>query len=109
MLKELAQYITGLAVEAQKTEVMDINGETYIDGKRLMPDACNYKELNTLDAAIDFLHVTCKDGDFEYPLIVSATHKDIEVYSSLDKYKNVIMCCPYPLQHHKSILIFIWI
>ena len=53
---------------------MDINGETYIDGKRLMPDACNYKELNTLDAAIDFLHVTCKDGDFEYPLIVSKQH-----------------------------------
>ncbi|WP_276932652.1 hypothetical protein [Dielma fastidiosa] len=88
MLKELAQYITGLAVEAQKTEVMEINGETYIDGKRLMPDACNYKELNTLDAAIDFLRVTCRDGDFEYPLIVSATHKDIEVYSSLDKYKK---------------------
>lgn len=88
MLKELAQYITGLAVDAEKTEVIEVNGETYMDGKRLMPDTCNYKELNTLDAAIDFLHATCRDGDFEYPLIVSATHKDIEVYSSLDKYKK---------------------
>lgn len=88
MLKELAQYITGLAIEAQKTEVIDVNGETYMDGKRLMPDTCNYKELNTLDAAIDFLHVTCRDGDFEYPLIVATTYWNIEVYSSLDKYKK---------------------
>lgn len=88
MLKELAQYITGLAVDAEKTEVIEVNGETYINGTRLMPDTCNYKELNTLDAAIDFLHVTCRDGDFEYPLIVATTYWNIEVYSSLDKYKK---------------------
>ena len=44
--------------------------------------------LNNLNATIDFLHATCREGDFEYPLIVSCTHKDISVYSSLDKYKN---------------------
>ena len=38
MLKELAQYITGLAVDAQETEVKEIKGETYIDGNRLLPD-----------------------------------------------------------------------
>ena len=88
MLKELAQYITGLALDAEKTEVIEIEGETYIDGKRLMPDYVSKMELNSLDAAIDFLKVTCRDGEFEYPLIVSTTHKNIEVYSSLDRYNN---------------------
>lgn len=88
MLKELAQYITGLAVKAEETEVKEINGETYVDGERLLPDYVSKMSLNNLNATIDFLHATCRDGDFEYPLIVSCTHNDISVYSSLDKYKN---------------------
>lgn len=88
MLKELAQYISGLAIEAQKTEVMDICGETYVNGKRLMPDYVQQMSLNNLDATIDFLHATCRDGEFDYPLIVSCTHKNIEVYSSLDRYNK---------------------
>lgn len=88
MLKELAQYITGLALEAKETEVIEIEGETYIDGKRLMPDYVSEMQLNSLDAAIDFLEVTCRDGEFDYPLIVSTTHKNIEVYSSLDRYNK---------------------
>lgn len=88
MLKELAQYITGLAVKAEETEVKEINGETYINGERLMPDYARQMELNSLDAAIDFLQATCRDGKFEYPLIVSCTHKNIDIYSSLDKYNK---------------------
>lgn len=88
MLKELAQYITSLALDAKETEVIEIEGETYINGSRLMPDYTKQMLLNTLDATIDFLHATCKDGEFEYPLIVSATHSDIDVYSSLDKYNK---------------------
>lgn len=88
MLKELAQYITGLAVEAKETEVIEIEGETYVNGSRLMPDYTKQMSLNTLDATIDFLHATCRDGEFEYPLIVSATHADVEVYSSLDRYNK---------------------
>lgn len=88
MLKELAQYITGLALDAEKTEVMEINGETYVNGNVLMPYYTTRMELNTLDAAIDFLRVTCPNGKFYYPLIVSATHKEIEVYSSLDSYNK---------------------
>lgn len=88
MLKELVQYIADLAVEAQEMEVIDVCGETYVNGERLMPDYVKRMSLNSLDAAIDFLHVTCRDGEFEYPLIVSCTHKEIEVYSSLDRYNN---------------------
>lgn len=90
MLKELAQYIAGLAIDAKETEVIEIEGETYVNGSRLMPDYTKQMSLNTLDATIDFLHATCRDGDgeFEYPLIVSATHADVEVYSSLDRYNK---------------------
>lgn len=88
MLKELAQYITGLAVKAEETEVKEINGETYVDGKRWLPDYVSKMSLNSLNATIDFLHATCREGEFEYPLIVSCTHKDIEIYSSLDRYNK---------------------
>ena len=60
MLKELAQYITGLAVKAEETEVKEINGETYINGERLMPDYARQMELNSLDAAIDCILYTQK-------------------------------------------------
>lgn len=88
MLKELASYIAELATEAKGTEVIKIGDDTYIDGRRLLPDYASNKRLNSLNATVDFLRTTCQGEDFTYPIIVSVTHGYIECYSSLDKYKR---------------------
>lgn len=88
MLKELAQYIADLAMNAEKTEVLTIDGDTYINGKLQKPLKCSSVNLNALQAAVDFIETTCATSEFDYPLIVSLGHRSISVFSSLNKYRE---------------------
>ncbi len=86
-LKEALQYIAGLGVDAEKTEVLDINGKTYAN-KNLtrydkMPKADRIK-ASTLTSMVDYIYQCNKEFPGSMIIhIVSPTR--VLLMSALDK------------------------
>lgn len=86
-LKEALQYIAGLGVDAEKTEVLDINGKTYAN-KNLtrydkMPKADRIK-ASTLTSMVDYIYQCNKEFPGSMIIhIVSPTR--VFLMSALDK------------------------
>ncbi len=86
-LKEALQYIAGLGVDAEKTEVLDINGKTYAN-KNLtrydkMPKADRIK-ASTLTSMVDYIYQCNKEFPGNMIIhIVSPTR--VFLISALDK------------------------
>jgi hypothetical protein len=86
-LKEALQYIVGLSVEAEKTEVLDINGKTYANKSLTrydrLPKADRIKAA-TLSSLVDYIHQCNKEFPGSMIIhIVSPTR--VCLMSALDK------------------------
>jgi hypothetical protein len=86
-LKEALQYIAGLGVDAEKTEVLEINGKTYAD-KALtrydkMPKAGKI-QASTLTSLADYIH-QC-NAEFPGSMIIHiVSPTQVRLMSALDK------------------------
>lgn len=86
-LREALQYVVGLSVEAEKTEVLEINGKTYAD-KNLtrydkVPKADRIKAA-TLTSLVDYIHQCNKEFPGSMIIhIISPTQ--VRLMSALDK------------------------
>lgn len=86
-LKEALQYIANLGVDAEKTEVLDINGRTYANKSLTrydkLPKADRIK-ASTLSALVDYIHQCNKEFPGSMIIhIVSPTR--VLLMSTLDK------------------------
>lgn len=86
-LKDALQYIAGLGVDAEKTEVLDINGKTYANKSLTrydkLPKADRIK-ASTLTSLVDYIHQCNK----EFPgsmIIHIASPTKVYLMSALDK------------------------
>lgn len=86
-LREALQYIVGLSVEAEKTEVLEINGRTYAD-KNLtrydkQPKAAKIQAA-TLTSLVDYIHQCNKE--FPGSMIIHIVGPtQVRLMSALDK------------------------
>lgn len=86
-LREALQYIVGLSIEAEKTEVLEINGRTYAD-KNLtrydkQPKAAKIQAV-TLTSLVDYIHQCNKEFPGSMIIhIISPTQ--VRLMSALDK------------------------
>lgn len=86
-LREALQYIVGLSVEAEKTEVLEINGRTYADKSLTRYDKqpkASKIQASTLTSLADYIHQCNKEFPGSMIIhIVSPTQ--VRLMSALDK------------------------
>lgn len=86
-LREALQYIVGLSIEAEKTEVLEINGKTYADKSLTRYDKqpkASKIQASTLTSLADYIHQCNKEFPGSMIIhIVSPTQ--VRLMSALDK------------------------
>lgn len=86
-LREALQYIVGLSIEAEKTEVLEINGRTYANKSLTRYDKqpkAGKIQASTLTSLVDYIHQCNKEFSGSMIIhIVSPTQ--VRLMSALDK------------------------
>lgn len=85
-LREAMEFLTDLKTEANRTEVLKINGKTYADKQLQRYDALAYAtaiEVSTLSALVDYIR-TCSDEFRKDMIIHIASPTRVYLLSKLD-------------------------
>lgn len=85
-LREAMEFLTDLKTEANKTEVLEINGKTYADKQLQRYDALPYAtamKVSTLSALVDYI-ATCSDEFRKDMIIHIASPTEVYLLSKLD-------------------------
>ena len=85
MIKEAIAYITNLAVQAEKTEVLEINGRTYCTKKMTRYDKADMADpikATTLTSLVDYIKQR-RDELREHMIIQVVSATEVRMYSGL--------------------------